>query len=263
MKIWRRKFLGAALACLLAIAVPLAPAVASGSDTLVFAAASLTDALTTIAKNYEAETGRKVTLSFAGSSVLARQIEAGSPADLFISADEAWMDELSKRDLITPGSRSDLLANRLVLIAPKASTSALKIAPDFPLLKVLDGGRLAVADPQGVPAGRYAKAALTSLDVWSSVEDHLAVAQNVRVALAYVARGEAPFGIVYETDAMSEPNVRVVDAFPASSHPPIVYPVALTKGAGEGAKDFLAYLKGDKARAIFSKTGFSRPGTGE
>lgn len=260
MRLGRREFLNAVLACAMALCLPFAPASASEANTLVFAAASLTDALTTIAKNYEAETGRKVTLSFAGSSVLARQIEAGSPADMFISADEAWMDELAKRDLIAPGSRSDLLRNRLVLIAPKSSTAAITIGPDFPLLKALDGGRLAVADPTGVPAGRYAKAALTSLHVWDSVKDHLAQAQNVRVALAYVARGEAPFGIVYETDAMSEPKVRVVDAFPASSHPPIVYPVALTKGAGEGAKDFLAYLKSEKAGAVFAKLGFSGSG---
>ena len=259
MRLHRRDFLSAAIACFMAL-VPLSSALASENNTLVFAAASLTDALSTIAKNYEAETGRKVTLSFAGSSVLARQIEAGSPADMFISADEAWMNELAKRDLITPGSRSDLLRNRLVLIAPKSSTAAIAIGPDFPLLKALDGGRLAIADPQGVPAGRYARAALTSLHVWDSVKDHLAQAQNVRVALAYVARGEAPFGIVYETDAMAEPNVRVVDAFPASSHPPIVYPVALTKGAGEGAKDFLAYLKSEKAGAVFAKLGFSGSG---
>ncbi len=260
MSIWRRLFLVSAMACLALVQASLLPAQAAEGRTLVFAAASLTDALSTIAKNYEAGTGRKVVVSFAGSSVLARQIEAGSPADMFISADEAWMDELAKRDLVKPDSRSDLLSNRLVLIAPVSSIATLKVAQGFPLLQALDGGRLALADPEAVPAGRYARAALTSLGVWPSVKDHLAQAQNVRVALAYVARGEAPFGVVYETDAISEKRVRVVDAFPAASHPPIVYPVALTNRAGEGARNFLAYLESEKARAVFARLGFSGSG---
>ena len=248
------------MACLALASVPFAPAQAAEARTLVLAAASLTDALSIIVRNYEAETGRKVVVSFAGSSVLARQIEAGSPADIFISADQAWMDELAKRNLVRPESRSDLLTNRLVLIAPASSATTLRIAPDFALLQALDGGRLAVADPEAVPAGRYARAALTSLGVWPSVKDHLAQAQNVRVALAYVARGEAPFGVVYETDAISEKRVRVVDAFPASSHPPIVYPVALTDRAGRDAGAFLVYLKSEKARAVFARLGFSGSG---
>ena len=260
MNIRCRHFVIFAVACLAFVSPWPAAAHADDSRTLVFAAASLTDALTTIAQNYEAETGRKIVVSYAGSSVLARQIEAGSPASIFISADEAWMDELAKRHLIKPDSRSDLLANRLVLIAPAASTTLLKIAPDFPLLNALGERRLAVADPVVVPAGRYARAALTSLGVWASVQDHLAQAENVRLALAYVARGEAPFGIVYETDAMLEKKVRIVDVFPASSHPPIVYPVALTTGADGNAQDFLKYLHSEKAQAVFRKLGFSDAG---
>lgn len=254
----RRKNVMAALAMLLLAVVSVsAPTRAGEGGTLVFAAASLTDVLTKIGAAYEATTGRRVTFSFAGSSVLARQIEAASPADMFISADEAWMDHLAARGLIAADTRTDLLGNRLVLIAPVASTGALAITRGFPLAAALNGGRLALADPEAVPAGKYARLALTSLGVWPSVADHLAQAENVRIALAYVARGEAPLGIVYETDAKSQPKVRIVDVFPTATHPPVVYPAALLKTAGPDAAAFFTYLKSDTATATFAAAGFT------
>ncbi len=249
-----RKYVMAVLAMLLLAVVP---ARAGEGGTLVFAAASLTDVLARIGADYEATTGKHVTFSFAGSSVLARQIEAASPADMFISADEAWMDHLATRDLIAADTRTDLLGNRLVLIAPVASSATLTIADGFPLAAALNGRRLAIADPEAVPAGRYARTALMSLGVWSSVADHLAQAENVRLALAYVARGETPFGVVYETDAKSQPKVRIVDVFPASTHPPVIYPAALLKTAGPDAAGFFAYLKSDAATAAFAAAGFT------
>ena len=250
---WRKNIMVALAVLLLAVV----PARAGEGGTLVFAAASLTDVLTKIGADYEAATGKHVTFSFAGSSVLARQIEAGSPADMFISADEAWMDHLATRDLIAADTRTDLLGNRLVLIAPAGSDATLTIAEGFPLVAALNGGRLAIADPDAVPAGKYARMALTSLNVWSDLTGHLAQAENVRIALAYVARGETPFGIVYETDAKSQPKVRIVDVFPEATHPPITYPAALLKTAGPEASVFLAYLKSDAATAAFAAAGFT------
>jgi molybdate transport system substrate-binding protein len=230
---------------------------AADREVTVYAAASLTNALQEVAKDFEAGGGGKVKFSFAASSLLARQIEAGAPADAFYSADSEWMNYLADRNLIQMATRKDILSNRLVLIAGKDSTIQLKIAPNFPLADALGGGRLAVADPDSVPAGRYARSALTSLGVWGSVAERLVRAENVRVALTYVARGEAPLGIVYETDAKSEPQVKVVDVFPANSHTPIVYPAALTKsGTSAEAKAFLDYTKGAKAGAVFQKYGF-------
>lgn len=230
---------------------------ASAGPVTVFAAASLTDALTEVAADYEAKTGAKIALSFAGSPVLAKQIDASGGADIFISADAAWMDYLAQRGRIETGSRTNLLGNRLVLIAPRESTGEIRIAPGFALVRALHGGRLAVADPETVPAGRYAREALTALGVWNSVADYLAPAENVRVALAYVARGEAPLGIVYSTDAKIEPAVRIVGAFPAASHAAIVYPVGLIKGARPGSAAFLAFLSRPAARHRFEKAGFS------
>jgi molybdate transport system substrate-binding protein len=195
-------------------------------DVTVFAAASLTNALQDIGRDYEASGGGKVKFSFAASSLLARQIEAGAHADMFFSADVEWMDYLAERKLIKAATRRDVLSNRLVLIAPAGSTMALKIEPGFALAAALGDSRLALADPDTVPAGKYAKAALTTLGVWDAVANKIARAENVRAALAYVARGEALLGIVYETDAKAEPKVRTVDVFPADTHPAIVYPVA-------------------------------------
>jgi molybdate transport system substrate-binding protein len=243
-------------ACLAAVTLALLPTLAQAADVTVFAAASLTDALQTIGKDYQAKTGHTVVFSFASSSVLAKQIEASKGADIFMSADTDWMDYLDSRGLIAHETRKNLLGNHLVLIAPASANVSLAIAPHFDILGALNGGRLAVADPDSVPAGKYARSALTSLGVWNSVVDHLVQAENVRVALAYVARGEAPLGIVYATDAQSESKVKTVAVFPDSTHAPIVYPVALTKDASAGAKDFLAYLSSVNARDVFSKDGF-------
>jgi len=234
----------------------LLPVAARAADITVFAAASLADALGEIEKSWTAQTRHEAAISFAGSSVLARQIEASGGADLFISADRDWMDYLEKRNLINSRTRRNLLGNHLVLIEPASSRTELRIVPQFDLAGALQGGRLAVADPDSVPAGKYAKEALTALGAWPAVADHLAKAENVRVALAYVARGETPFGVVYTTDALSEPRVRIAGTFPDSTHAPIVYPTALTKDAKPLASQFLAYLSSPSARAVFAKDGF-------
>ena len=224
---------------------------------LVFAAASLKTALDRIAAAWRTETGEAATISYAASSTLAKQIENGAPAELFISADEDWMDYLQERQLIDPKTRIDLLGNRLVLIAPAATGSSMKIAPGFPLAALLGDGRLAMADPGAVPAGRYGRAALEKLGVWSTVAHRIAAAENVRAALLLVARGEAPLGIVYQTDAAAEPLVRIVATFPPDSHPPIVYPMALTPTAGAEARELAAYLRGPAAGVLFEAQGFA------
>lgn len=248
-----RAILAAAFFALLPGAAPAQ----SGGAITVLAAASLTDAMQEIGKAYEAASGKTVVFSFAGSMILAKQIEASAGADLFISADTESMDYLEKRNLIAKPTRSNLFGNSLVLIAPAGSKPALRIAPGFKLSEALMGGRLALANTDTVPAGRYGKAALTALGVWDSVRTHLAEGEDVRAALAYVARGEAPFGIVYATDARIEPRVRVVGTFPESAHAPIVYPAALTRDAKPDAAAFLAYLKGPAARAILQRAGFT------
>jgi len=240
------------IAALLGIAAPAA----SAAGVTVFAAASLSDALGDVAKAYQAKTGTLPALSFAASSTLARQIEASRGADLFISADTDWMDYLDSRGLIAHETRKNLLGNKLVLIAPASANVSLAIAPHFDLLGALKGGRLAIADPDTVPAGRYARTALSTLGVWNSVVNRTVNAENVRVALSYVARGEAPLGIVYATDAYGEKSVRIVAAFPDNTHAAIVYPAALTRDAGPGARKFLDFLSGPEASAIFQKDGF-------
>ncbi len=242
-------------AAFLLLALASVPAMAA--DVTVFGAASLADALKEVAADYQRDGGKAVVTSFAASSTLARQIEASGGADIFISADLDWMDYLDKKGLIAAGSRENLLANRLVLIAPKDAATSIAIAPHFDLLSALKGGRLAIANPDTVPAGKYGRAALTALGVWDSVAAHLANAEDVRVALAYVARGEAPLGIVYATDAKAEPAVKIVGIFPPDSHPPILYPAALIKDAKPDARGFLAYLSSSAARAIFEKDGFT------
>ena len=224
---------------------------------LLFAAASLTDAMQAIASGYEKTAHVTVKSSFDSSSVLARQIEAGAKADVFFSADTAWMDYLASRNLIQAASRANVLGNRLVLIAPAQSAVQLKIAPHFPLAAALGDGRLATGDPDSVPVGRYARAALTALGVWDEIAPRLARAENVRVALLYVDRGEAPLGIVYASDALADKRVRVVDTFPASTHEPIVYPIALTASARGEEAGFVAYLRGPQGRDIFVKYGFT------
>ncbi|MBQ1543160.1 MAG: molybdate ABC transporter substrate-binding protein [Caulobacteraceae bacterium] len=254
----------AILAALAAWLIAALPATAAPPPVTVFAAASLQNALTDVGQAYTAKTGVPIRFSFAGSSAIARQIEQGAPADLFISADVEWMDYLAQRRLIVAASRRDLLSNDLVLIAPKDARATLRIAKGFPLAKALGPGRLALADPATVPAGKYAKASLTALGVWDQVSGHVASAENVRAALAYVARGEAPFGIVYATDAAVEPKVRTVGTFPEASHPRIVYPGALTAASrNPAAAGFLGFLQGPEATAVFRRYGFNilaRPG---
>ena len=250
-----RRFLSLALALWIQLGFT-ASAHAAGPELLVFAAASLTNALEAIGPLYAKETGQPVKFSFAASSALARQLEAGANADVFVSADIEWMDYAQAHNLIARDTRRDLLGNHLVLIAPKESAVALKIAPGFALAKALGGGRLATGDPDYVPVGKYARQALTSLGVWNDVADRIARADNARTALAFVARGEAPLGIVYTTDAKIEPGVRVVDTFPGDTHLPITYPVAVTRGAREGAARFVAFLRGPAAQGKFSEFGF-------
>jgi len=222
---------------------------------VVFAAASLKNALDEVAASAPA----KIVISYGASSALAKQIENGAPAQVFISADLDWMDYLDERKLLRPGTRRNILGNKLVLIAPSGSTVAAEIRAGFPLAHLLGNGRLATADPAHVPAGKYTKAALEKLGVWDPVAGKLAPAENVRAALLLVARGEAPLGTVYATDAAAEPKVRVVAAFPDGLHAPIVYPVALLTGApGAGAAaDFVALLSSAPARKVFEKHGFT------
>ena len=252
----RREWLGLALATAVA---PLSTARAQAGGLVIFAAASLKNALDEIAAAWTRETGKTAPrISYGASSALAKQMEQGAPADLFISADTDWMDYVEKKDLIRKDTRVDLLGNKIVLIAPKDSKVALDIKPGFELAKALAGGKLAMANVDSVPAGKYGKAALEKLGAWSGVKDSIAQAENVRAALLLVSRGEAPLGIVYSTDAAAEPNVRIIAAFPADSHPPIIYPAAETKGAKSAdAKGFLDYLKSGKARPAFEKQGFS------
>jgi molybdate transport system substrate-binding protein len=257
LKLTKRSFT-AGLAVLFAFAC--APAFSAGTQTkslLVFGASSLTNALDEIGADFTKETGTPVKFSYAASSVLARQIEAGGQADIFFSADTEWMDYLAARDLINKATRKDLLSNRLVLIAPADSNVQLKIAPNFPLLAALGKGRLSTGDPDSVPVGKYAKSALTNLGVWDAVQNRVISADNVRTAMQFVARGEAPLGVVYETDALVDKKVKVVDVFPANSHLPIVYPVAATTTAKSSAGEFLTYLRSAAASEKFQKYKFT------
>jgi molybdate transport system substrate-binding protein len=255
----RRALLAVVLALALLGAVPgngWAQTLATQPKLMVLAASSLTDALSEIGPAFTAATHQEVTFSYAASSALARQIEAGAPADVFVSADTEWMDYLQARNLIDRSTRRNVLGNRLVLISPADSTVRIKIVPHFALATLLGEGRLATGNPDSVPVGKYAKSALTRLGVWSAVQDQIAAADNVRAALALVARGEAALGIVYRTDALIEKKVRIVADFPASSHDPIIYPAATIAGAHAGAADFVKFLSSPSARAIFAKYGF-------
>jgi molybdate transport system substrate-binding protein len=223
----------------------------------VFAAASLTNALQDLGDAFTKDTSIPVRFSFAASSALARQIENGSRADMFFSADLEWMDYLQARNLIQTATRHDMLGNKLVLIAPLDSKVSLKIEPHFALAAAVGKSRLATGDPDSVPVGRYAHEALVNLGVWDEVASRLVRADSVRSALAFVDRGEAALGIVYATDALVDKNVRVVGMFPAGSHMPIIYPVALTSGARGDAAKFLAYIRGPAGDLAFRHYGFT------
>lgn len=251
-----------AVAIFMVLAPLFAPAFvkpADAADSLtVFAAASLKETLGQIADDWTKDTGKPVKLSFAASSALARQIDEGAPADVFISADLNWMDHLEKGGQLVDNSRVNLLGNRIVLVEAANAAVTTQIKPGFDLAGLLGTGRLAMGNVASVPAGIYGKAALTSLGVWDSVKAKIAQADNVRAALLLVSRQEAPFGIVYETDAKVDPGVKIVDRFPQDSHPAIIYPAAVVKTSkNPDAKAFLAYLQSQKAAEIFTKAGFT------
>ena len=244
-----------------ALAVAALPLRASAGELLVFAAASLKPSLDEIIAMPDAKALGEIKASYAASSQLEHQIEAGAPASLFISADQDWMNAAEAKGRIVKETRIDLLGNALVLVAPKDSRLALTIAPKFDLAGALGkDGRIALAEPNSVPAGKYAKASLTALGVWDSIESRIVSADNVRAALNFVAKGEAPLGVVYRSDAASEPTVRVVDTFPDSSHALIVYPAAIVaEHDTPAARKLLDLLRAPSSRAIFARYGFDAP----
>ncbi|MDB5481172.1 MAG: molybdate transporter substrate-binding protein [Caulobacteraceae bacterium] len=253
---WSRRALAAPLALAAMLGALPAGAQPSAAPVTVFAAASLKNAMDDAIAAFTARTHLPARASYGASSALARQIEQGAPADVFVSADIDWMDYLARKNLIATESRTDLLSNHLALIAPADSKIRLRIGPGMPLAAALGAGRLAVAGPD-VPAGRYAQASLTALGVWPSVQGKLARAESVRAALAFVARGETPLGIVYDTDAKVEPKVRIVGLFPDSTHPPIIYPAAPVRASrNPNAPAFMRFLRGRDAAAIFHRYGF-------
>ncbi len=235
-----------------------APADAQEKTLTVFAAASMKNALDDVDAAYTRKTGIKLAVSYAASSALMKQIEQGAPADVFVSADLDWMDYGSRKKVIRDDTRVNLLGNKIVLIAPKDSKLAeVTIGPGFDLAKLAGDGRVTTGDVKAVPVGKYAKAALERLGAWTAAEPKMAMAENVRAALALVARGEAALGIVYETDAKVEPSVKIIGYFPADSHPPITYPVAATTTAKPETSGYLAFLRSQTAKTIFEKYGFS------
>jgi molybdate transport system substrate-binding protein len=246
-----------AAAALLVMAAAVTPAAAQERVT-VFAAASMKNALDAANKAWGGEAGKDVTVSYAASSALAKQIEAGAPADVFISADLDWMKYVSDKNLVKEDTKSNWLGNRIVLVAPKDNAEPVDIAPGFDLAGLLEGGKLAMGAPDSVPAGKYGKAALEKLGTWASVEKSVAGAESVRAALALVSRGEAPYGIVYATDAAADPGVAVVGTFPEDSHPPIIYPIAvLSESTSPDAGAYVDYLKSAEAAPFFEKEGFT------
>jgi molybdate transport system substrate-binding protein len=234
------------------------PVLAQNKSLVVFAAASMKNALDDVDAAYSAKTGIKIAASYAASSTLARQIEQGAPADIFLSADTDWMDYAIARKNINQSTRVNLLGNSIVLIAPKDSKiDNVSIKQGFDLAKLAGDGKIATGDVKAVPVGKYAQAALEKLGAWQAAEPKFAMAESVRAALALVARSEAVLGIVYSTDAKVEPGVKIVGTFPADSHPPIIYPVAATTTASAEAADYLAFLRSSAAKSIFERYGFT------
>lgn len=254
MPSFRRAVLGATVIAGVSFAIP---SIAQENLT-VFAAASLKNALDAVNTACEADVGAKATISYAASSALAKQIEQGAPADVFISADLDWMKYLSDKKLSQPDTEVKLLGNRIVLVAPADSKAATTIAPNFDLAALVGDGKLAMGNVDSVPAGKYGKAALEKLGVWEGVSAKVAQAENVRAALKLVSTGEAALGIVYQTDAAAEPGVKVVGTFPEDSHPPIIYPVGLTSTTkNQDAADFEKCLQTPKAKELFEAQGFT------
>ncbi len=245
-------------AALVAALLAAHPAAAQDKTLTVFAAASMKNAIDDLNAIFTGKTKIKVVSSYAASSALAKQIEAGAPADVFASADLEWMDYVQQKKLIQNGTRTSLLGNRLVLIAPKDSKLGnVTIGRGFDLVKLAGDGRIATGDVRAVPVGKYAKAALEKLGSWSAAESKFAMAENVRAALTLVARGEAALGIVYETDTKVEPGVKIIGHFPADSHPAITYPVALTATAKPEAKGYLDFLRSATGQVLFERYGFT------
>ncbi|TCL73026.1 molybdate ABC transporter substrate-binding protein [Rhizobium sp. BK251] len=261
MHIQRRQWLKWATAAISALclgAVAFSTPAAAAEKVTIFAAASLKNALDAVNAEWQKESGKETTTSYAASSALAKQIEGGAPADIFISADLDWMKYLSDKKLIKAGTESNLLGNRIVLVATKDAAKPVDIKQGFDLAALLGDGRLAMGAVDSVPAGKYGKAALEKLGVWSSVEKKVAGAESVRAALALVSRGEAPYGIVYQTDAAADAGVTVVGTFPADSHPPIIYPIAITaESKNPEAAAYLDFVKSAKAVPFFEKQGFT------
>jgi len=251
------KSLGAAFGALWLAGLPLGNDALAAEKVTVFAAASLKNALDAVNTQWQKQSGNEATVSYAASSALAKQIESGAPADVFISADLAWMDYLAKNKLIKDETRANLLGNRLVLIAGQGAAD-VDITPSFDLAALLGDGRLAMGAVDSVPAGKYGKAALEKLGVWPSVETKIAGAENVRAALLLVSKGEAPYGIVYQTDAIADPGVKVVGTFPEDSHSPIVYPIGITADSNNPDADaYVDFVKSDDAAALFKAQGFT------
>jgi molybdate transport system substrate-binding protein len=252
-----RRFAGFFVALTILLGSVHSPAAAQDKAITVFAAASMKNALDDIDAAYTAKTGVKIVASYAASSALAKQIEQGAPADVFVSADTDWMDYAVGKNNINAPTRVNLLGNAIVLIAPKDSKiDNVRIGPGFDLSKLAGDGRIATGDVKAVPVGKYAKAALEKLGAWTAAEPKFAMAENVRAALTLVSRDEAALGIVYSTDARVEPGVKIVGTFPADSHPAIIYPVAATTTAKPEAADYLAFLRSTAAKTIFEKYGF-------
>src|SRR5215475_1377979 len=257
-RMWLGVVLGLAATATIAVGPSRPAAQAQGGELVVFAAASLKNALDAINTQWQKETGKKASISYGASPALAKQIEQAAPAQMFISADLDWMDYVAQRHLIKPETRSNLLGNRIVLIAHNDKAQPIDIKPGFDLAKALGDGRLSMANVDSVPAGKYGKAALEKLGVWASVSSRIAQAENVRAALLLVSRGEAPLGIVYQTDAAADPNVKIIGTFPEDTHPRIIYPVALTATANHpDAAAFLDYIKSAKAKPLFEAQGFT------
>ena len=253
-----RRHVLSGFAAIIAIATAPPPAAAQEKSIVIFAAASMKNSLDDVNAAFTRQSGIKIVASYAASSALMKQIEQGAPADVFLSADIDWMDYGAQRNLIKTDTRLNLLGNRLVLIAPKDSKIGdVSIGPGFDLAGLAGNGRIATGDVRAVPVGLYAKAALEKLGVWASVEQKMAMAENVRAALVLVARDEAPLGIVYETDARVDPGVKIVGVFPEDSHPPIIYPIALTANAKPKAAEYLAFLRAQAAKSTFQHYGFT------
>jgi molybdate transport system substrate-binding protein len=251
------KFVTAAVTALWVSGMPFAQPAAAAEKVTVFAAASLKNALDAVNAAWQKQAGKEATVSYAASSALAKQIEAGAPADVFISADLAWMDYLADKKLIKDGTRANLLGNRIVLVAGSKDTAPVDIKQGFDLKGLLGDEKLAMGAVDSVPAGKYGKAALEKLGVWLAVEKNVAGAENVRAALLLVSKGEAPYGIVYKTDAAADKGVAIVGTFPEDSHPPIVYPIALTaESSNPDAAAYLEFIKSAKAAALFEAQGF-------